>query len=148
MGIHQIQAKTAIMPSESERSLLLAELQKQGIKHHPNQVIRIAKKPDETIIFLETGNSLSGLQHILENHRADFLYRNITEDQITDLVIDAVVRGKAIGTQGTGRIIYEIMFNGKLQYVSVTVGSNGYIVGANPTPKRLISQLTSRKYSC
>lgn len=93
-------------------------------------------------LFLEIGNSSSGLQHIIENHGSDFLYRNITEDQIPDLVINAVVTGKAIGTQGTGRIIYEVMFNGKLQYVSVTVGSNGYIVGANPTPKRLISQLT------
>lgn len=57
MGIRQIQPKTAIMPNESEQSLLLAELQKLCIKHNPDQILKIAKKLDGTIIFLEIGNS-------------------------------------------------------------------------------------------
>ncbi len=46
----------------------------------------------------------------------------------------AVTEGKIVGYQGrgTGRPIYEIEYNGKLQRVAVTVGDNGYIVGANP----------------
>lgn len=32
---------------------------------------------------------------------------------------------------GTGRPIYETMINGKKYNIAVTVGNNGYIVGAN-----------------
>ena len=34
--------------------------------------------------------------------------------------------------KGTGRPIYEVNYKGSTQRVAVTVGSNGYIVGANP----------------
>ncbi|WP_245927563.1 hypothetical protein [Aphanothece hegewaldii] len=101
------------MPDKAQRSLLLSELRQLGIKHNQDQILKIAKKLDGTIIFLETGTSLSGLQHILENHGSDFLRRRILREQIPDLIIDAVVIGKAIGIQGTGRTIYEIMFNGE-----------------------------------
>ena len=43
--------------------------------------------------------------------------------------------GMFLGYQGTvepRREIYEVNFNGKKQYIAVTVGDNGYIVGANP----------------
>ena len=33
---------------------------------------------------------------------------------------------------GTGRPIFEIMINGELRRIAVTVSDNGYIVGANP----------------
>ena len=45
----------------------------------------------------------------------------------------AVTDGKIVGYQGagTGRPIYETMINGKKYSIAVTVGNNGYIVGAN-----------------
>lgn len=47
----------------------------------------------------------------------------------------AVTKGIFRGYQGTiepRREIYEVIFNGQTQYIAVTVGDNGYIVGANP----------------
>ena len=46
----------------------------------------------------------------------------------------AVMEGRRVGYQGsdTGRPIYEISINGHTQRIAVTVGDNGYIVGANP----------------
>ena len=34
--------------------------------------------------------------------------------------------------RGTGRPIYEFVYNGEVRQVAITVGSNGFIVGANP----------------
>jgi hypothetical protein len=44
--------------------------------------------------------------------------------------MQAVLSGKQVGMQGT-RPIFEVTFNGTTQRVAVTVGNNGYVVGAN-----------------
>ncbi len=100
--------------------------------------------PNRKIIFLETGKAGergSGLRHILENHREDFLKRGISEEQIPDLIIRAITEGKAIGIQGKSRIIYQVEVNLVFQYISLEVSHNGYIVSANPTPTRLINKI-------
>src|SRR5580704_14777041 len=53
--------------------------------------------------------------------------------QIPDAVMAAVTRGKQVGMQGI-RPIFEVEFGGKTQRIAVTVGNNGFIVGANPAP--------------
>ena len=126
----------------ADKNALIAELEQAGIKHIPDDILRIAKKSNGTIVFLEQGNSRSGLQHILERHGTDFVKRGIPENQIPDAVITALTKGRIVGTQAAGRTIYQVLFNDQTQYISVTVGSNGYIVGANPTPERLIRRLT------
>ena len=46
----------------------------------------------------------------------------------------AVAIGKIVGYQakGTGHPIYKVNYNGKEYKVAITIGNNGYIVGANP----------------
>ncbi|GAA6623180.1 hypothetical protein [Scytonema sp. NUACC26] len=70
----------------------------------------------------------------MEEHYLQFTQQGIELDQIPDAVITAVTEGKIIGYQGKRktRAIYEITFNGKTQYIAVTISNNGYIVGANP----------------
>lgn len=104
--------------------------------------MRIAKKPDGEIVFVEIGNERSGWQHIRKNHANDFFNKGISEDQILDAVMTAVVSGRILGIQGRSRSVYRVEFNGATQYISVDVGSNGYIVSANPTPQKLIGRFT------
>jgi len=58
----------------------------------------------------------------------------VAQDQIPSVVMDAVTNGEMVGYQGrdTGRPIYQITVNGRVQRIAVTTGSNGFIVGANP----------------
>jgi filamentous hemagglutinin len=131
-------------PNNDQKKLLIAELKKAAIKHTPENILRITKDPSGKIVFLETGKGGergSGLLHILENHREDFLQRGITEEQIPDLIITAISEGKIIGIQGKSRIIYQVEINGIIQYVSLEISHNGYLVSANPTPTRLINKL-------
>ena len=60
--------------------------------------------------------------------------KSVSKNSIADFVLTAVSKGKIIGYQGkgTGRPIYQVEYYGKTYKVAVTVGSNGYIVGANP----------------
>ena len=100
----------------------------------PEKIVKIAKQADGKIVFLEEGNSDAGLQHILEEHSLEFADQGIQQNQIPDLIIKALTKGKAVGYQGKKqtRVIYEVNFNGKTHYIALTVSDNGYIVGANP----------------
>ena len=71
---------------------------------------------------------------MLERHGVDFERRGISREQIPKAVIDAVKSGVPVGVQGRkpGRPIYEVDINGTKQRIAVTVGSNGFVVGANP----------------
>ncbi|MGF6611573.1 hypothetical protein OKW45_006495 [Paraburkholderia sp. WSM4175] len=85
-------------------------------------------------VFLETGSSSAGLQHIIEEHGAEFANMGVSPAQIPEVVMQAVTEGNIVGYQGsgTGRHIYQVTVNGQQQRIAVTVGSNGFIVGANP----------------
>jgi filamentous hemagglutinin len=106
-----------------------------GVKFTPENVIATGQTPDGQVVFLETGNSSAGLQHIVEAHGDDFANIGVTEDQIPSLVMQAVTEGNVVGYQGAGvgRPIYSVTINGQAQGIAVTTGSNGFIVGANPT---------------
>lgn len=124
--------------NESEKSALIAELQEAGIKHTPEHIIRIARQPDGKIVFLETGDKERGLEHILAKSE-QFANIGIERHDIIDAVILALTEGTIVGQQGTTnarpRPIYQFTFKGETKYLSITVGTNGYIVGANPRTK-------------
>lgn len=106
----------------------------QGIKFTPENIVQVAKTGDGNIVFLETGNSKAGLQHIIGEHAKDFENIGISEAQIPYVVMNAVSEGSVIGYQGrgTGRPIYETVVNGETHRIAVTVSNNGFIVRANP----------------
>ncbi|WP_277749120.1 VENN motif pre-toxin domain-containing protein [Serratia plymuthica] len=112
---------------------LFKEMTTQGIKFTPENVVGAAKDSSGKIIFLEKGNSKAGLQHIVKEHGSQFSQIGVSEARIPDVVMKAVTDGKIVGYQGTGtgRPIYETMINGKKYNIAVTVGNNGFIVGAN-----------------
>ena len=82
-----------------DRDTLIAELEASAIKHNPDEILRIAKKPDGTIVFLENGNAKSGWQHIREKHANEFANRGISQDQIPDAIMAAVINGIIVGMQ-------------------------------------------------
>ena len=116
---------------------LIDEVVARGDKINPSDVIGIAKDNQNKIVWLEKGHlgsNPSGLAHIMDAHESHFNNKGIQSSDISDFVLTAVSRGNIVGYQGkgTGRPIYQVNYNGKDYKVAVTVGSNGYIVGANP----------------
>ena len=127
-----------IPPVTSEISrALIAEVQARGDKISPNEVLGITRDSSGQIIWLEKGHlsgKPSGLAHIMHDHEVHFNTKEIASSDIPSLVLTTVAKGKFVGYQGkgTGRAIYEIIYKGKKYKIAVSVGSNGYIVGANP----------------
>jgi filamentous hemagglutinin len=113
---------------------LLDELTANGVKFTPENVIATARSLNGKVVFLETGNSKAGLQHIIAEHGSQFAKMGVSEAQIPGVVMKAVSEGKLVGYQGSGvgRPIYELTINGQQQRIAVTVGDNGFVVGANP----------------
>jgi filamentous hemagglutinin len=133
------------LTDEVERDELIGQLRARGVKHNPDDILGMARLSDGKIVFLEIGNDGAGWQHIRKQHAENFAARGIPENQIIDAVMAAVINGRILGNQGRSRTVYEIEFNGAIQYISVEVASNGYIVGANPTRKNLIRRFTQER---
>ncbi|MEV6133333.1 putative T7SS-secreted protein [Streptomyces violaceusniger] len=110
------------------------QLENDEVKFSSDKLVAAQRDQNGKVVFLEEGNSKAGLQHILEGHGSDFEQRGVARDDIADLVMSAATHGEVVGHQGkgTGRPIYEVEFQGKMHRVAVTVGSNGFVVGANP----------------
>lgn len=123
----------AFPPVQSERGLdanLLDELAASGVKYNPEDVVAITKTADGKLVWLENGNTSAGLEHIMQ-HADQFATKGISSDKIPDFIIHAIENGKIVGTQRT-RPVYEVMYEGKLQRVAISISDNGFIVGANP----------------
>lgn len=110
------------------------ELASSGVKYNPDDVIAVTKTADGKLVWLENGTDTAGLNHIITEPADDFLNKGITQEQIPDYVMNALENGKIVGYQGrgTGRPIYEFTYNGEIHKVAITVGDNGFVVGANP----------------
>lgn len=127
-------AKTITAGESGLNSDLLDELANSGVKYNSEDIVAITKTADGKLVWLENGTDTVGLNHIITEHADDFLNKGITQEQIPDYVMNALENGKIVGYQGrgTGRPIYEFTYNGEIHKVAITVGNNGFIVGANP----------------
>ena len=120
--------------TSGEGRALIDEVISNGDKISPDKVVMITRDPKGRIVWLEEGNNSSGLQHIINEHGHEFNGKGISNDDIPNYVLEAVYQGNIVGTQGrrNPRTVYEFVYNGVTQRIAVQVGSNGYIVGANP----------------
>ena len=123
--------------TKGEVEALISQLEASGVKYNKEDIVAITKDPLGRIVWLEKGHlgdRPSGLVHIIKEHASDFEEHNISRDEIPQYLMLAVKTGKIVGYQGrgTGRPIYELTYKGKTRRVAITIGSNGYIVGANP----------------
>lgn len=124
--------------THGEGKALVKQLKNSGVKISPKDVVAITKDPDGRTVWLEKGKSGpggSGLKHILEKHAKEFQQQGISKKEIPQYLMQAIRHGKIVGYQGhkKDRPIYEFTYEGKNRRVAITIGSNGYIVGANPT---------------
>lgn len=113
---------------------LVDELVSSGEKCTPKEIVGITKDSSGKIVWLETGTKKAGLNHIIEEHGSQFHGKGISNDEIPNYIMEAIHQGNIVGYQGkkNPRSIYEFVYEGKKQRVAITVGPNGFIVGANP----------------
>ncbi|WP_232211788.1 hypothetical protein [Saccharomonospora halophila] len=82
---------------------------------------------------MDEGDDDSGLGHLIQPERvAEFESFGVARSEIVDLVVRALTESTPVGISGKNRPVYEVRHGGKRCRIAVTVGSNGYIAGANP----------------
>jgi hypothetical protein len=115
---------------------LVRKLEASGANFNRADVVMAVRypRPGVPVAWLEIGNHKSGLVHIIFRHAGEFIEHGVASEDIPKLLNKALSEGKIVGQQGAdgGRPIYETVYNGKTQRVAITVGNNGFIVGANP----------------
>jgi filamentous hemagglutinin len=116
---------------------LIMQVEQAGEKISREDVVGITKDSAGKIVWLEKGHlgaHASGLAHVIEEHGSQFNGKGIRNAEIPQYLLTAVKYGEIVGYQGrgNGRPIYEFKYEGKTHRVAITIGSNGYIVGANP----------------
>ena len=114
---------------------LMDELAAQGEKFSPEKIVGITKDPSGKIVWIEEGNSKSGLEHIVNEHEKQFNGQGISTEEIPNYILEAVHQGNIVGTQGSGprpRTVYEVIYEGEPHHIAVQISDNGYIVSANP----------------
>lgn len=128
--------------TKGESTALISQLKSKGEKINPDEVVAIIQDAFGNIIWLEIGHlgsHPSGLVHIIDAHGKDFVQQGITIAEIPHYIMLAVKHGTIVGYQGRtqSRPIFEFTYKGTTRRIAITIGSNGYIVGANPksTPK-------------
>ena len=109
---------------------LLNELEQSDVKYNYNDIIAITKMPNNQLVWLEKGGSNAGLEHIMR-HADQFVSKGIPKEKIPDFIMCAITYGTVVGKQRT-RVVYEVKYDGKRRRVAITIGNNGFIVGANP----------------
>ncbi len=114
---------------------LIDELRESGVKFNEENLVMITKTKKNELVWLEKGNEISGLKHIIYNHGKQFNSKGINDENISNVLKLAIESGKIVGKQGKmhkkPRIIYEVNYNGKNIKVAISISDNGYIVGAN-----------------
>lgn len=129
-------SKLAIFPRDSTQLINKADvsiLKSNVVKFTTEDLVATVRISSEKVVFLEKGNAASGLQHILA-HAKEFASIGVDESEIPSVLLKAIRDRKIIGYQekGLGRPIYQVNHNGREVKVAITIGDNGYIVGANP----------------
>lgn len=92
----------------------------RGLQHH--------------IVWIEQGTDKAGYQHMLK-HKEDFEILGVPEDKLIEVAEAATSVGYPDGFQGPdpGRPILGLFFHGRPLAVAISVGSNGFVVGMNPS---------------
>lgn len=130
-----LQAEQALVQETDE--MLFAQLDREKIKYTRENVLFIVRDATGQIVFLETGNSGAGFNHIIEHHAGNFKEAfNIEAEQIPMYLKNVVHYGEVVSSKivirndkkGFERKYY---YNGEYQVV-IGIGLNGFIVSAYP----------------
>ena len=111
---------------------ILSEMTEKEIKFTKEKIVFAARLENGNHIFLETGNKMNGLQHIIDGHAADFDRSfGVKRDQLGSFLHDTVAKGRLVTSfrhDTNGREGYRSVYYWKGEHVVVYgISGNGYI---------------------
>ena len=126
---------------------LIAELEKSGIKFTKENIVFITKDGTGQTVWLETGSTSTGLQHIISRHGNDFQAKHGIKSSEIANHLETIFQNEKIEynrvTRNNGGYERLYSYNGKY-YILSGVGENGYIVSAYPIGENEALKLIER----
>ena len=114
----------------------IKKLEEVGVKFNKDDVVFVTKSSDNQLVWLEKGNNIVGLQHIINNHTKDFYNKfgiNVEEMpiMIKEIVSSWPITSKKIRIKN-GKEGYEVIYKKENMSFLMGIGLNGFIVSAYP----------------
>ena len=107
---------------------LMDELAQSGVKFNADDIIFVTKTPNSKLMWLEKGNSASGLEHITKRHASQFVDRGINDIAgFLNKTLQEMPLKTGVNPQGP---FSDYLINGN-RY-RIVYGTNGYIVSFFP----------------
>lgn len=131
---------------ELTKKHMIDQLTKAGVKFNPNDVLFVTKDKTGQLVWLETGNKVAGLEHILHGdgrsrgHASDFKKAlGLETNQVSGYLQKVITHGSVISNTIKpigNRMGFERIYSYEGNYYIVTgIGTNGFIVSAYPHKK-------------
>lgn len=115
---------------------LMEELRNCGVKFMEEDVVMVTKTKKNELVWLEKGNDLRGLKHIIKRHEKDLEKKfGVKKENIPSFIKEVFNDGKELkSTLKNGKLEKLFLYKGKYFVVS-GVGTNGFIVTIYPKSK-------------
>ncbi|WP_276908234.1 hypothetical protein [Peptoniphilus duerdenii] len=112
---------------------LMDELRRSGVKFNEKDVVMITKTKKNELVWLEKGNEIKGLKHIIDGHEKDFKNKfGVSKENIPSAIKDIFENGTEISSKRKNKGIEKVYLY-KGEYIVITgVGTNGFIVSVYP----------------
>jgi len=116
---------------------LIEELEEKHMKFSREDMLFITRDSTGQIIWLESGNSSAGLEHIYKRHTNDFESKiSVRKEDIPEylhrvVTYGSVVENKTVTRHGRKGYSRKYRYNGR-DYILTGIGLNGFLVSAYP----------------
>ena len=114
----------------------IKKLEEAGVKFKKDDVVFVTTSSDNQLVWLEKGNALVGLQHIVNHHEEDFYNKlGIKVEEIPEKVKEIASSWQIISKKIKnikGRDGYEVIYKKENISFLIAIGLNGFIITAYP----------------
>lgn len=128
---------------DNEIDKLIKELVSNGVKFNKEDIIFITQDKTGQTVWLERGNAIAGLEHIVngngktQGHAKDFENAiGISKDQIPIYLNNVISYGEIVSNnlvnKGNRECFERIYYYEGKHYIVTGIGTNGFIVSAYP----------------
>ena len=114
----------------------IKKLEEAGVKFKKDDVVFVTTSSDNQLVWLEKGDDIVGLQHIINRHKMHFLdVFNVKKNEISAKIKEIVSTWPIVSKKTqirSGREGYGVIYKKDEMTVLIAIGLNGFIVSAYP----------------
>lgn len=131
------------------KTQLIREMKNSGAKLSEQDIVFITRDKTGQVVWLETGSSSAGLEHIQSRHAADFQAKHgVSKGSIPSHLERIISKGKVEYSRivlKNGKEGYERLYRYKEKYYLLSgIGKNGFIVSGYPIDKTVAEKMIER----